>query len=89
MNSWTEAGVMKTTVNHGLFMMSTHVAHDCVIGDLSSWQITHLLVACACWRLLFDRWFGGGSPPIRIGSLLLLAGCQCRKDVIPMVASMG
>lgn len=33
-NPGTESGAMKTIVgNHGLFMMSTHVAHDCVVGD--------------------------------------------------------
>lgn len=34
MNPGTESGAMKTVVgNNGLFMMSTHVAHDCVVGD--------------------------------------------------------
>ena len=34
MNPGTEAGAMKTIVGDNcLFMMATHVAHDCVIGD--------------------------------------------------------
>ncbi len=34
MNPGTETGAMKTVVgNNNLFMMSTHVAHDCVIGN--------------------------------------------------------
>lgn len=34
MNPGTESGAMKTIVgDNGLFMMATHVAHDCVIGD--------------------------------------------------------
>lgn len=34
MNPGTESGGMKTVVgDNGLFMMATHVAHDCQIGD--------------------------------------------------------
>lgn len=34
MNPGTEAGGMKTIVgDNGLFMMATHVAHDCIIGN--------------------------------------------------------
>ena len=34
MNPGTESGGMKTVVgDNGLFMMATHVAHDCIIGD--------------------------------------------------------
>lgn len=34
MNPGTETGNMRTVVgSHSLFMMSTHVAHDCIIGD--------------------------------------------------------
>lgn len=34
MNPGTEGGGMLTRVgNHGLFMMSAHVAHDCIVGD--------------------------------------------------------
>ena len=34
MNPGTQGGTMKTVVgDHGLFMMASHVAHDCIIGD--------------------------------------------------------
>lgn len=86
MNPGTEAGVMKTTVgNHGLFMMSTHVAHDCVIGD-------HVIMANNATLgghvHVGDHVLIGGLAAvhqfIRIGSFAVIGGMSgVESDVIP------
>lgn len=86
MNPGTETGAMKTVVgNHGLFMMSTHVAHDCVIGD-------HVIMANNATLgghvEVGDNVLIGGLAAVhqfvRIGSFAVIGGMSgVESDVIP------
>ncbi len=86
MNPGTETGAMKTIVgNHGLFMMSTHVAHDCVIGD-------HVIMANNATLgghvIVGNHVLIGGLAAvhqfIRIGDFAVIGGMSgVESDVIP------
>lgn len=86
MNPGTETGAMKTMVgSHGLFMMSTHVAHDCVIGD-------HVIMANNATLgghvELGDHAIIGGLAAVhqfvRIGHHAIIGGMSgVESDVIP------
>ncbi|OIN86425.1 MAG: acyl-[acyl-carrier-protein]--UDP-N-acetylglucosamine O-acyltransferase [Alphaproteobacteria bacterium CG1_02_46_17] len=86
MNPGTETGAMKTVVgNHGLFMMSTHVAHDCVIGD-------HVIMANNATLgghvVVGNHVLIGGLAAvhqfIRIGDFAVIGGMSgVESDVIP------
>lgn len=86
MNPGTESGGMKTVVgSNSLFMMSTHVAHDCKLGD-------HIVMAnhatLAGHVTVGDHvWFGGLSAVhqfVRIGSYAVIGGMAgVENDVIP------
>lgn len=86
MNPGTKDGAMKTVVgDNGLFMMSTHVAHDCVIGNnvIMANNATlggHVVVG--------DRVLIGGLAAVhqfvRIGSYAVIGGMSgVESDVIP------
>lgn len=86
MNPGTESGAMKTIVgDNGLFMMATHVAHDCVIGDnvIMANNATlggHVTVG--------DRVLIGGLAAVhqwvRIGDFAVIGGMSgVESDVIP------
>lgn len=86
MNPGTESGNMKTVVgDNGLFMMATHVAHDCKIGDnvIMANNATlggHVVVG--------DRVLIGGLAAVhqfvRIGSFAVIGGMSgVESDVIP------
>lgn len=86
MNPGTEGGGMKTTVGDGgLFMMSTHVAHDCVVGN-------HVIMANNATLgghvLVGDHALIGGLAAIhqfvRIGAYAVVGGMSgVESDVIP------
>jgi UDP-N-acetylglucosamine acyltransferase len=86
MNTGTATGTMKTIVgDNGLFMMSTHVAHDCVLGD-------HVIMANNATLgghvIVGDHVLIGGLSAvhqfIRIGSYAVIGGMSgVESDVIP------
>lgn len=86
MNPGTETGGMKTIVGDNcLFMMSTHVAHDCVLGN-------HVIMAnnatLAGHVVVGDHVLIGGLAAvhqfIRIGSYAVIGGMSgVEADVIP------
>jgi UDP-N-acetylglucosamine acyltransferase len=86
MNPGTESGAMKTIVgDNGLFMMATHVAHDCVIGN-------HVIMANNATLgghvTVGDRVLIGGLAAVhqfvRIGSYAVIGGMSgVESDVIP------
>jgi UDP-N-acetylglucosamine acyltransferase len=86
MNPGTESGGMKTIVgDNGLFMMATHVAHDCIVGNrvIMANNATlggHVTVG--------DHVLIGGLAAvhqfIRIGSYAVIGGMSgVESDVIP------
>ena len=86
MNPGTEGGGMVTRVgNHGLFMVSAHVAHDCQIGD-------HVILAnnatLAGHVTVGDYAIVGGMSAIhqfvRVGAHAMIGGMSAvENDVIP------
>ncbi len=86
MNPGTESGGMKTIVgDNGLFMMATHVAHDCEIGD-------HVIMANNATLgghvKVGDRALIGGLAAVhqyvRIGAYAVIGGMSgVESDVIP------
>lgn len=86
MNPGTESGGMKTVVgDNGLFMMATHVAHDCVIGN-------HVIMANNATLgghvKVGDHVLIGGLAAVhqfvRIGSYAVIGGMSgVESDVIP------
>jgi UDP-N-acetylglucosamine acyltransferase len=92
LNPGTAGGGMVTRVgNHNLFMVYSHVAHDCIVGD----QV--ILANCATLAghvTLEDHVVVGGLVGVhqftRIGeSALLAAGAMVSLDVPPYCAAMG
>jgi UDP-N-acetylglucosamine acyltransferase len=92
MSPGTEGGGMKTVVGDGcLFMMSSHVAHDCVVGN-------HVILAnnatLAGHVTVGDYAIIGGLSAIqqfvRIGPHAMIGGmCGIKSDVIPYGMVMG
>ncbi len=86
MNPGTESGGMKTVVgDNGLFMMSTHVAHDCIVGN-------HVIMANNATLgghvTVGDHALIGGLAAvhqfIRIGAYAVIGGMSgVESDVIP------
>jgi UDP-N-acetylglucosamine acyltransferase len=86
MNPGTKGGGMVTQVgNHGLFMVSTHVAHDCIVGD-------HVIMAnhatLAGHVVVGDYAILGGLSAVRqytrIGAYAMIGGMSAvESDVIP------
>ncbi len=86
MNPGTEAGGLKTTIgDDGLFMMSSHVAHDCVIGN-------HVIMAnnaTLAGHVTVGNYaiIGGLSAVhqfVRIGAHAIIGGMSgVENDVIP------
>ena len=92
MNPGTEGGAMKTVVgSHCLFMVSAHVAHDCIVGD-------HVILAnnatLAGHVEVGDHAIIGGLAAIhqfvRIGKHAIIGGMSgVENDVIPFGSVMG
>ncbi|WP_042694906.1 acyl-ACP--UDP-N-acetylglucosamine O-acyltransferase [Azospirillum sp. B506] len=92
MNPGTEGGGMVTRVgDDGLFMMGSHVAHDCVVGD-------HVIMANNATLgghvTLGDYVIIGGLSAVRqfvrIGSHAMIGGMSgVENDVIPFGLVMG
>ena len=92
MNPGTEGGGMVTRVgDHGLFMVGTHVAHDCQIGD-------HVIMAnnatLAGHVVVEDYALLGGLSAVhqfvRIGQHAMIGGMSgVERDVIPYGQVMG
>lgn len=92
MNPGTEGGGMITRVgNDGLFMMGSHVAHDCIVGD-------HVIMANNATLgghvTLGDYVIIGGLSAVRqfvrIGSHAMIGGMSgVENDVIPFGLVMG
>lgn len=92
MNPGTEGGGMLTRVgDDGLFMMGSHVAHDCVVGD-------HVIMANNATLgghvTLGDYVIIGGLSAVRqfvrIGSHAMIGGMSgVENDVIPFGLVMG
>ncbi|WP_207458498.1 acyl-ACP--UDP-N-acetylglucosamine O-acyltransferase [Azospirillum sp. SYSU D00513] len=92
MNPGTEGGGMVTRVgSHCLFMMSAHVAHDCVVGD-------HVILANNATLgghvTLGDHVILGGLSAVhqfvRIGAHAMIGGMSgVEQDVIPFGLVMG
>jgi UDP-N-acetylglucosamine acyltransferase len=86
MNPGTEGGGMKTVVGDNcLFMMSTHVAHDCVIGNR---VIMANNATLAGHVVVGDNVLIGGLSAVhqfvRIGSFAVIGGMSgVESDVIP------
>jgi UDP-N-acetylglucosamine acyltransferase len=82
----TEGGGGKTIIgNDNLFMVSTHVAHDCVIGNH---VIAANCVALGGHVVIGDRAVLGGLAAVhqfcRIGSYAMIAGgAMVTQDVVP------
>ena len=86
MNPGTEGGGMKTVIgDNGLFMMATHVAHDCRLGN-------HVIMANNATLgghvTVGDRVLIGGLAAVhqfvRIGSFAVIGGMSgVESDVIP------
>lgn len=86
MNPGTEEGGMKTVIGDNcLFMMATHVAHDCILGD-------HVIMANNATLgghvVVGDRVLIGGLAAVhqfvRIGSYAVIGGMSgVESDVIP------
>lgn len=92
MNPGTEGGGMLTQVGDDcLFMMGSHVAHDCMIAD-------HVILvnnATLGGHVHIDEWaiVGGLSAVhqfVRIGKHAMIGGCSgIENDVIPYGSVMG
>ncbi len=92
MNPGTEGGGMTTRVgDDGLFMMGSHVAHDCIVGD-------HVIMANNATLgghvTLGDYVIIGGLSAVRqfvrIGSHAMIGGMSgVENDVIPFGLVMG
>ncbi|MDC1157942.1 acyl-ACP--UDP-N-acetylglucosamine O-acyltransferase [Pelagibacteraceae bacterium] len=91
-NPGTEGGGLKTTIgNNCLFMISSHVAHDCVIGDN---VIIANNVPLGGHVTIEDSVVIGGNSAVqqftRIGRLAMIGGMTgVLKDVIPFGLSIG
>ena len=92
MNPGTEGGGMVTRVgNNGLFMVSAHVAHDCIVGD-------HVVMANSAALAghveIGDYAILGGLSAVhqfvRIGEHAMIGGMSgVDQDVIPYGSAMG
>ena len=86
MNPGTESGGMKTEIgNNCLFMMSTHVAHDCKLG--SNIVMANNATLAGHVTVGDHVWFGGLSAVhqyVRIGAYAVIGGMAgVENDVIP------
>ena len=83
---------MKTVVgNDNFFMVNSHVAHDCVVGDRCT-LANGALVAGHC--VLEDNVILSGNTAVhqfvRIGRLGMISGCSATgKDIPPFVIQQG
>ena len=92
MNPGTEGGGLETLVgSHGLFMVGSHVAHDCKIGD-------HVIMAnnatLAGHCVVEDHAILGGLSAVhqfvRVGSHAFVGGMSgVENDVIPFGMALG
>ena len=91
-NPGTNGGGGLTTINNNcLFMVSAHVAHDCIIGNN---VIIANNVAIAGHAYIEDGVIIGGNSAVqqftRIGKMAMIGGMTgVEKDVIPYALSTG
>ena len=91
-NPGTEGGGGKTQVgNNCLFMVSSHIAHDCMVGDN---VILANNVAIGGHAQIFDSAIIGGNSAVqqftRIGQFAMIGGmCGVVRDVIPYGIAHG
>ena len=91
-NPGSEAGSMITKIgNNGLFMMSTHIAHDCAIGD----NVIFANSVALAGHVIVEDYVGiGGLSAVhqrtRIGAHAMIGGMSGVTDhVIPYGVVMG
>ena len=83
---------MKTVIgSHNFFMVNSHVAHDCVVGNRCT-LVNGALMGGHC--TLFDSVILSGNAAlhqfVRVGRLGMLAGCSAtQKDIPPFVIQVG
>jgi UDP-N-acetylglucosamine acyltransferase len=92
MNPGTETGIMKTTVgDRCVFLASSHVAHDCQIGD-GVIMSNNVMLAGHC-QLGDFAIIGGGAGIhqfVRIGAHAFIGGMSAiEHDVIPYGMALG
>ncbi|WP_440651326.1 acyl-ACP--UDP-N-acetylglucosamine O-acyltransferase [Candidatus Pelagibacter sp. HIMB1495] len=91
-NPGTEGGGGKTKVgNNCLFMVSSHIAHDCIVGDNVILANNVPLGGHAC---VDDNAIIGGNSAVqqftRVGKFAMIGGmCGVVKDVIPYGIAHG
>ncbi|MBL0318327.1 MAG: acyl-ACP--UDP-N-acetylglucosamine O-acyltransferase [Alphaproteobacteria bacterium] len=92
MNPGTEGGGLKTTVGHNcLFMASTHVAHDCVVGDSVIMANNATLAGhVSVGDFAIIGGLSGVLQRVRIGSHAMIGGMSAvESDVIPYGSTIG
>jgi UDP-N-acetylglucosamine acyltransferase len=77
--------------NHNFFMVHSHIAHDCIIGDRCIFT-NGCLLAGHC--IVEDNVILSGNSAVhqfvRIGRLALLSGCSCTtRDMPPFIVQQG
>lgn len=92
MNPGTEGGGLKTTVgSHCLFMASTHVAHDCKVGDYVIMANNATLaghVHVGDYAIIGG--LSGVLQRVRIGAHAMIGGMSAvESDVIPYGSTLG
>lgn len=89
MNTGTAGGHMETRVGrNGFFMVGTHIAHDCIVGDNAVFANSATLAGHVS---VGDNVFIGGLSAVhqfvRIGEQCIVGGmCGLRHDLIPFGA---
>jgi UDP-N-acetylglucosamine acyltransferase len=92
MNTGTEDGGGLTEVGErGLFMVGSHIAHDCRIGsDVIFANAAMLGGHCSVGDFVFIGGFAGAHQFTRIGAHAMVAGAAgLRGDVIPFALAAG
>ncbi len=92
MNPGTQGGGSLTKVgSHGLFMMGSHVAHDCVVGDNVILANNATLAGhCVVENHVILGGLSAVHQFVRLGAYSFVGGmCGVEKDVIPFGMVMG
>ena len=92
MHKGTKIGIMKTVIgNHSMFMASSHVAHDCIVGD-------HFILAqnaalgghCEVADNVYFGAYSAAHQNVRIGHGAMIGGLTAViDDVIPFGCLVG
>lgn len=92
MHRGTAGGGMRTVIgSHGMFMVGSHIAHDCHVGDHVI-LVNHVMVGGHV--MIDDHTYLGGmtgvQPFVRIGRNVVIGGMsKVDNDVIPFAKAMG